>query len=230
MRCLHPVVTLLAVTFTGLGMGSGLAAEEIVFRWQAASRSLLVTDLETYAATGEPSRQLQSYFDLYSNSRGLNAMRPILNQTMQVDFVSFERYLRSDAGDCMLGHMATLLKPTPSSTAGKVSLRAALVNAAAPDGNFNLLEIMTEYPTAQMHLDLDQMFRANHHEQTIKDDLEEFWQKAGFPQEQLQQLEAQIFSEGSAINQQPLNLTNIDYSVLSDVSRRICEKLGQPST
>ncbi|MCG8367356.1 MAG: hypothetical protein MJA27_28970, partial [Pseudanabaenales cyanobacterium] len=70
----------------------------------------------------------------------------------------------------------------------------------------------------------------NHHEQTIKDDLEEFWQKAGFPQEQLQQLEAQIFSEGSAINQQPLNLTNIDYSVLSDVSRRICEKLGQPST
>ena len=230
MRRPNPFIALLAVTFTGLGMGSVLAAEEIVFRWQAASRSILLSDLETYATTGEPSQQLQSYFDLFSDPNRLNAVRPILNQTMQVDFVPFERYLRSDAGDCMLDHMATLLKPTPDSTAGKISLRAALINAAAPDGDFNLLEIVTEYPTAQIHLDLDQMFQDNDHDQTIEDDLEEFWQKAGLPQEQLQQLETQIFSDDGASNQPPLNLMDIDYTVLSDVSLRICEKLGRPTT
>ena len=51
----NPFIALLAVTFTGLGMGSVMAAEEIVFQWQAASRSLLVSDIETYAASGEPS-------------------------------------------------------------------------------------------------------------------------------------------------------------------------------
>ena len=226
----NSIIALLGITLTGFGMGSALAAEEIVFQWQAASRSLSVRDLETYAVTGDPSDQLQSYFDLISDPRGLNALRPILNQTMQVDFVSFERYLRSDAGDCMLDHMATVLRPTPSSTVGKISLRAALVNAAAPDGDFTLLEIMTEYPTAQIHVDLDQMFRESDQDQTIQEDLEGFWQNVGLPQEQLQQLETQIFSEESVSNQPPLNLTTIDYTVLSDVSSRICEKLGQPST
>ena len=230
MRRSNPFMALLAVTFTGLGMGSALAAEEVFFRWQAASRSVLVTDIETYAVTGEPSDQLQSYFDMVNHPGGLNALRPLLNQTMQVDFIAFEKFLRSDAGECMLDRMGTVLKPSPTSTVGKLSLRAALINAAAPDGSFSMLEILSAYPTDQVHLDIDQIARSNNHDQTIHDDLAQFWREGGLPQDQMRQLEAQFTSEESASNQPPLNFTDIDYDVLSDVTLRICEKLADAST
>ena len=113
---------------------------------------------------------------MISNPQGLNFLRPVLTQTMQVDFVAFERFLRSDAGDCMLNHVGTVIKPTASSTVGKISLRAALVNAAAPDGALNLVEILSAYPTNQIHLDLDEIARENNRDATIQDDLAEFWQ------------------------------------------------------
>ena len=230
MRRLNPLIALLTVTFTGLGMGSVLAAEEVFFWWRAASRSVQISDIEDYAVTGETSEQLQSYFDMVNHPGGLNALRPILNQPIQVDFVAFEKFLRTDGGECMLEHMGTLLKPSPRSTAGKISLRAALVNAAAPDGNFSVLEILSAYPTDQIHLDIDQMARDNNHDRTIHDDLAEFWDQGGLPQDQMRQLDAQFVSQDIPTDQPPLNFTEIDYDVLSDVTLRICEKLNRPTT
>ncbi|MDJ0703654.1 MAG: alpha/beta hydrolase [Leptolyngbyaceae cyanobacterium MO_188.B28] len=230
MRRSNSLVALLAVTFTGLGMGSVLAAEEVFFRWQAASRSVQISDIEAYAVSGETSDQLQSYFDMVRHPDGLNALRPILVQDMQVDFIAFEKFLRSEAGECMLNHMGNLLKPSPRSTAGKISLRAALVNATAPDGHFSLLEILSAYPTNQLHLDVDQIARENNHDRTIHDDLAEFWDQGGLPQDQMRQLEAQFASEDISTDLPPLDFTEIDYDVLADVTLRICEKLNRSVT
>ena len=130
----------------------------------------------------------------------------------------------------MLDHMATLLKPSPSSTAGKTALRAALVNAAAPDGSLSLLDVVDNYPTPQIHFDLDQFTHEDDRDQVIQDELSEMWQNGGLPQAQRQQIKDQLFSGESVSDQQPLNFTDIDYDILSDISLRICEKLGQPST
>ena len=220
---LHLIITSLAVAFTGLSIGSVLAADEIIFHWRAASRSLSITDLETYTVTGELSPQLQSYLEHITDPRKLNALRNILNQTVQVDFIAFERYLRSTTGDCMLEQMGTVLNPGPNSTVSKVALRAALVNAAAPDGSLSLLEVMTSYPTNQIHLDFSQITYDHQRAQAIKNGLIEIWQKGGLPHEQLQQLQEQIFTEEYASHQVPLNFIDIDYDLLSDVSLNICE-------
>jgi hypothetical protein len=191
-----------------------VAAETVVLSEGVAKRSISVAELATFAKTGIASRPLQVYFEDYLDAAAVEQLRKYLDRNVQLEFASFAQYLRSDGGSCLLERLASVVKPTPNQAADAQPLRAALVNAAALDGNLSLMEILQQYPTSQVHLDREQLSDKLPDWQTEWSTLLD---EAGVP------LENRTSAATSGKAEVTLQLTDIDYSALAAGSFRLCQ-------
>ncbi|MEB3337722.1 MAG: alpha/beta hydrolase [Leptolyngbyaceae bacterium] len=142
------------VALLGLGGGSAIAAEQIILKYSIFQESASVSELTTFAETGEASPSLQSLFRMANQDP--EPVRRVLIQPIQADHVVLDRFLNSFVGKFILTQISQVIY-TPAQVADEQALRSALVLSAAADGQISLLEVLQRYPTQQVEVDGDRL-------------------------------------------------------------------------
>ncbi|MGK7910655.1 MAG: alpha/beta hydrolase [Synechococcus sp.] len=219
MRCNRSAFALIAAAIASLTAGSAQAAEELIITAGPATRSVQIDELAAYAATGETSRQLQVYFDEYVGEEGAKGIRKALNLTLQVDFVPFTRYLRSEGGSCFLGQVSRMLRPATSNIDATQALRAGLINSAAPDGNLTLIEFFQTYPNRQIYIDQEQLSGSGEESEALRTMFREVLVASGLPLDEggegFEVFDTNTEDEFSGV---VIPLVDVDYELLADNS------------
>ncbi len=131
---------------------STLAAETLVFQSGSIRVTIPVEDLENLVKYNQVSPKLGYYLQKINSKP--EDLRIVLSQEIEVDAITLAKILNTSIGERLLDLLSTIIM-TPSGRASRESLRGALVTSALEDDRISLLEILINYPTAQVHLDGD---------------------------------------------------------------------------
>ncbi|NEP56041.1 MAG: alpha/beta hydrolase [Symploca sp. SIO2G7] len=139
------------------------AAQSIVFKYLILQETLPVSELTTFAETGELSHNLQFYLGTTKNDQEQNAaqlqLRDALTKEVKIDGVLLYRALNSPAGELLLSEVSQIIH-TPSNRANVPSLRSALVASALEDNQITLLEVLQNYPTSEVVVEGERLVEA----------------------------------------------------------------------
>ncbi|WP_124976070.1 alpha/beta hydrolase [Aphanothece sacrum] len=130
------------------------AAEQVILTYSILRESVSVDELSDLAKTGSVSPALKSYLKLANKNP--EDLRNVLNQSVNVDPVILSKVLNSFAGNYVLDEVGQIIH-TPSKRASRESLRGALVTSAVSDRNIQVVEILENYPTSELHVDGDRL-------------------------------------------------------------------------
>lgn len=126
------------------------AAESVVVNFGPLSRSFSITEFQTLAETGQPSRKLRWYL----NTAGVkpSTVQSLLTQDVPLPLEFADQILNSLPGEFGLYQLGQIISPS-SQTASLQAMRAAVVLSAANDNRVSMLEILENYPTRELHID-----------------------------------------------------------------------------
>jgi hypothetical protein len=142
----------MAVTWTG----SATAAEKINLRFDRAQASVSVSEIATFARTGELSEDLASFFEKAAPARAI--VQTGLTQEIPVSLKMGDRLTNSKTAKLVL---VQLEKVIGSSKSGNLTaLQTALTESIKNDGRVSLLELMQKYPADEVDLDLRELVRS----------------------------------------------------------------------
>ena len=130
------------------------AADSVVLKYSFLRETISVTELSTFAETGELSTKLRVYLKLAG--REPEQLRSLLTQEVKVNGVILSRMLNNPVGETMLDQVSQVVH-TPTNRASRESLRSALVSSALPDGQVTLIETLENYPTSEVHVEGDRL-------------------------------------------------------------------------
>lgn len=132
-------------------VASAGAAERVVFQYRGLERAIAVADLTVLAETGEAPRSLRPFLRLADQKP--EQVQETLTKTVPMDPVLLDRVLSSPVGSILLDELTPIIH-TPDNTSDREALRAALVLSASDDRNISLLEILQNYPTQDVEVDV----------------------------------------------------------------------------
>lgn len=145
-------VFLTSLGLSTLGVNPASAAEQVRLNYRGFSRSVPVALLEVLADTGETSGVLRGVLNQGGQDGG--ELRALLTRQLPVDPVVLDRSLNSRPGEWMLDYLGQSIH-TGTGTANRQALRSALVVSASNDKQITLLEVLQNYPTAEVVLEGD---------------------------------------------------------------------------
>ncbi|NJL45045.1 MAG: alpha/beta hydrolase [Leptolyngbyaceae cyanobacterium SM2_3_12] len=154
-----PLWRSLAFGVTALGLGlvvsPSQAAEDLIISYGILERTIAISDLEEFAATGELSPQMAAYNNqLQISAERLEQIQQLLTAPADISTVAVAQFLYTDQGKILLKQISRVIQ-TPSRQAGFSALRGALILAAAdPDTGLTLLNVLKAYPTEAIRIDL----------------------------------------------------------------------------
>lgn len=141
----------------GLTLLSGLpvqAAEAIFFSYGPVERSVNTSSLETLIDSGELTDDLAFYVNLVGLSEAEVAqLRQNLDRPLEVDGVLLSRFLYTSLGEELLEQVGVILR-TRAGDNGKLSLRAALIQAATSPEGLSAISVVRSLPT-DMQIDIN---------------------------------------------------------------------------
>jgi hypothetical protein len=137
-----------------LSAREAIAAERIVLKYKIFEASIPVAELAELAETGEVSPTLDGYLTLAQQEP--RRVRQALTHQIEVDALLLDRVLNSRMGEAILDQVGETIYP-PSQTANQEAIRAALVMSAQDDDRINLIEVMQNYPTEEVYVDVDRL-------------------------------------------------------------------------
>lgn len=141
----------------GLTLLSGLpvqAAEAIFFSYGPVERSVSTSSLETLLESGELTDDLAFYVNLVGLSEAeVTQLRQNLDRPLEVDGVLLSRFLYTSLGEELLDQVGVILK-TRAGGNGKLSLRAALIQAATSPEGLSAINVVRSLPT-DMQIDIN---------------------------------------------------------------------------
>lgn len=146
------LISILLSFFTSTFQAKG--AESIVLKYGFLQDSISVSDLNKFAQTGEKSLKLNMYFKLAKQNP--QKIREILNKNIQVNGVALSSMLNNPLGNILLDSVSEVIT-TPNEKASRQSLRGALITSAMNDNQLNLMEVMMNYPTQEVHVKADRL-------------------------------------------------------------------------
>ena len=123
-------------------------------------RSIAIDELEKFAETGQLSPQLMAYnHRLQLDAVQLEQIRTWLITPADLDKVAVAQFLYTEQGKFLLKQLTQVVQ-TPARRGGFSALRSALILAAANenDGGLTLLNVLRQYPTESVRINLDQGF------------------------------------------------------------------------
>ncbi|HEY9827630.1 MAG TPA: alpha/beta hydrolase [Stenomitos sp.] len=153
------------IRIAGLSLGVGLlvagskasAAERLVLNYGPLSRSLPISSLENLVTTGKPDSELAFYLALAKQKP--DHVRQGLSQTVAIDPELLDTLLDSPVGNLLLSEMGQYVHAgSPDSTVA--ALRSAFRASATGDQRISLLEILQNFPLADIDIDVDQLLKA----------------------------------------------------------------------
>jgi len=147
-------LTLLLLTTTGGILLPAQAAETIVLKYSILRESIAVGELSELSRTGEVSPALESYLSLAQKKP--EDLRRLLNQSIAVSPTVLAPLLHSFVGTYLLEQVGSVIH-TPSQRASTEALRGALITSAQTDDRISLMEILENYPTAEIQVEGDRL-------------------------------------------------------------------------
>lgn len=150
-------LALTAALAIALPWSNALAAEKVVLKYRIFRQSISVEELSTFAQKGELSSSLR--VNLALARQDPKVIRRYLTESVAVNPVLLDRVLNSPIGNIVLDEISQAIH-TPSRRADRQALRAALVLSAAQDRNISLIEVIENYPAAEVEVDGDRLERA----------------------------------------------------------------------
>lgn len=146
-RARTTLIGLVSLVMLGIS-GPVQAAETVVLRYGIFRGSIPVADLTEFAETGETSRRLRRYLRIADQEP--EEFRQILTKTVATR--NFDRLLTSPAGDVLLNELSDYLYNTKQDD--QEALKTALTASAENDSQVSLLEVLQNYPTQEVHINV----------------------------------------------------------------------------
>ncbi|MGG6238686.1 alpha/beta hydrolase [Nodosilinea sp. AN01ver1] len=144
-----------------LGAGAALAtavplraADTVELKFGPFSRSIPTESLVTFAETGTVDQPLAPFLRRL-NPTQQQGLRLALTRSRAVHVVPISQWFNSPMGDRSLQFLGQVAQ-TEAGLNGRQALRAAIVAAAAEDGNISPLDIVRHFPTSRLRLDMAQ--------------------------------------------------------------------------
>jgi len=157
---------------TALGMTASLtplklsqAAETIYFDYGPVGRSVPVSSLEAFVETGAVADDLAPYLNLMTPEaqaefrRVLGTPLPEVNVEVPSKLYSpwvISQWLQSPIGEQVLSKLGQVIQ-TRSRQNGQQAIRAAMVLAASRSEGLSLINVIRDFPTAGMRIDLERV-------------------------------------------------------------------------
>ncbi len=131
-----------------------LAAERVVLKYKIFQQSVSVSELSTFAATGQMSPDLATYMKL--SKQDPKKVRQALADEVHVNAIVLDRGLNNPVGNILLDEVGSVIR-TPSGEANRQALRAAIVLSASQDNKLSLIETIQNYPTREVYVEGDRL-------------------------------------------------------------------------
>lgn len=126
------------------------AAESAIIRYSILEQSVSVAELSRLSETGEVAPALAAQLKMVKKEP--EQLRQALNQSVSIDPVLLSRILNNPIGESLLDSASEVIH-TPSKSASRQALRSALVTSALDDKKIQVIEILENYPTSEVHVD-----------------------------------------------------------------------------
>lgn len=134
-----------------LEVPSAEAAETVILRYGIFRGSIPMADLTEFAETGETTRRLRRYFNRANQDP--EKFRQFLTEEVATDPRTLNRVLESPAGDVLLDEMTQYIH-SPERRDDRATLKSALTLAANNDNHLSFVELLEEYPTEEVHINV----------------------------------------------------------------------------
>jgi predicted dienelactone hydrolase len=158
-----PAQRQLAKFFAALALGLGIAvapalplraSDQVVLAFGPFSRSIPTESLVKFAETGVVDRPLAPFLRRL-NTTQQEQLRTALIARRATNLVPLSQWFNSPMGDRSLQFLGKLVQ-TDAGLNGRQALRAAIVAAAAEDGDISVIDIVRNFPTPSLQIDLSQ--------------------------------------------------------------------------
>jgi hypothetical protein len=126
------------------------AAESAIIKYYVFQGSVSVSELKQLSETGELAPALAAQLKMANQKP--EEFRKILNRRVAVEPVFLSKFLNNFLGESLLDY-ATEIVHTPDRAASRQALRGALVTSALDDKEIQLIEVLENYPTSEVHVD-----------------------------------------------------------------------------
>lgn len=156
----HLLFLLLPSFFVALG-GAGVplhAAEKVVLSAGIHQASIPLKDLQNFAENGEVSPALRDV--LRASKKDSEQTRQALTKEVPIDLLLADKTLNHPLGEMLLDQLSLVIHP-PTTTAHRPALRSAIILSASEDNQVSLLEIIENYPSSELHVEVDQIVEAS---------------------------------------------------------------------
>ncbi len=154
---LRRAIVLLVSSCLLLGSVPAFAAQRVVLKYRIFRESLSVQELSNFAQTGNLSSSLR--VNLALARQNPKAIRQYLTEPVKVNSVILDKVLNSRIGNVILDQLTQVIH-MPSGKADRQALRAALVISASKDRQISLIEVIENYPTAEVEVEGDHLENA----------------------------------------------------------------------
>jgi hypothetical protein len=151
-------------------MRPAIAAETLIFKYQIFQAEVSTDELTELAETGEAPHRLEQQLNMAGADT--EQVRGYLTREFPVSLVTLDWVLNTSLGENALDRVGEAIHPE-SDTANREALRSALVLSASDDNQITLLEVLQNYPTNEVYIDVETLVDAYRHLQGISDQLEE---------------------------------------------------------
>lgn len=157
-----PAQRQLAKFFAALALGLGIAvapalplraSDQVVLAFGPFSRSIPTESLVKFAETGVVDRPLAPFLRRLNGAQR-EQLRTALTARRTINLVPLSQWFNSPMGDRSLQFLGKLVQ-TDAGLNGRQALRAAIV-AAAEDGDISVIDIVRNFPTPSLQIDLSQ--------------------------------------------------------------------------
>lgn len=155
---------------------SAKASDEIVFRYGILRQRLSVIELTKFAETGEKSPVLERY--LRRTNSNPEEIRQVLNRPVTIETGLLDKALNNPAANLMLDELGKMIQ-TPDDEGNREALRTALIESTRADNQLTVLEVIQNYPTDEIHLDVKRAIRTYEKVANYQQSVQEALKKAG---------------------------------------------------
>ena len=131
------------------------SAEEINIIYGPLSLDLSLDSLETYAETGEITRELKFYTKFLSE-KDLSQLQNILKRSFKLNQVTVYKLTRLSLAEQLLKELGKIIKTHPERN-GFYPIRAALGKAAANPEGWTIIDVMRQFPTETIQIDAEHL-------------------------------------------------------------------------
>lgn len=138
-------------SFVLLMTPSAEAADTVVLRYGIFRGSIPMADLNEFAETGEASSRLRRYLNRANQEP--EQFREFLTRNVATNPQRLDQVLESPAGDVILNELSEYIY-SPERRDDEATLEAALTLAATDDNQVSFVELLDQYPTEEVHINV----------------------------------------------------------------------------